>query len=153
MNVPQFGVAEAGAVYPDRPAAFAVIEHNSLIALVQVERQGRGLVVDLPGGGIDPGETAGEAAARECGEEAGLVVTVDPSPFLRADHYFLHNDGVVRNTRGAFFVGWMTGKNLNLKIEADHELVWMEPEVALVQLDRDSHAWALACWLRLRTRG
>lgn len=153
MNVPQFGAAEVGAVYPDRPAAFALIESDGLIALVQVERQGRGLVVDLPGGGIDPGETAGEAAVRECGEEAGLVVAVAPAPFVRADHYFLHNDGVVRNTRGAFFVGRMTGEDLSLKIEADHERVWMEPQAALVQLDRDSHAWALAYWLRLRARG
>lgn len=153
MTVPQFGVAEAGAVYPDRPAAFAVIERNGLIALVQVERQGRGLVVDLPGGGIDPGETDADAAVRECGEEAGMLVALAPAPFVRADHYFLHNDGVVRNTRGAFFEGRMMAENLALKIEADHELVWMEPQAALVQLDRDSHAWALACWLRLRARG
>ncbi len=152
MNIPQFGVAEAGAVHPDRAAAFAVIERDGLIALVQVERQGRGLVVDLPGGGIDPGETAVEAAVRECGEEAGLVVKVDPAHFVRADHYFLHNDGVVRNTRGAFFEGRVTAENPALKIEADHELVWMDPLAALVQLDRDSHAWALACWLRLRGR-
>lgn len=153
MTVPQFGVAEAGSIFPDRPAAFAVIESDGLIALVQVERQGRGLVVDLPGGGIDPGETADEAAVRECGEEAGLVVAIAPAPFVRADHYFTHNDGVVRNTRGAFFEGRMTAENLALKIEADHELVWMEPLAAVVQLDRDSHAWALACWLRLRVRG
>ena len=153
MNVPQFGVAEAGVVYPDRPAAFAVIERNGLIALVQVERQARGLVVDLPGGGIDPGETAGDAAVRECGEEAALVVAMAPEPFVRVDHYFLHNDGVVRNTRGAFFEGRVMAEDLTLKIEADHALVWMEPLAALAQLDRDSHAWALACWLRLRARG
>ena len=153
MTVPQFGVAEAGAVYMDRPAAFAVIECDGLIALVQVERQERGLVFDLPGGGIDPGETAGEAAVRECGEEAGLVVAIAPAPFVHADHYFLHNDGVVRNTRGAFFEGRVMAENVALKIEADHELVWMEPQAALAQLDRDAHAWALASWLRLRARG
>jgi 8-oxo-dGTP diphosphatase len=37
-----------------------------------------------------------------------------------------------------------------LKIEADHELVWLAPLDALLQLDRESHAWAVAAWLRLR---
>jgi 8-oxo-dGTP diphosphatase len=152
MNIPQFGVAEDGAAYPDRPAAFAVIERDHRIGLVQVERQGRGLVVDLPGGGIDEGETARQAAIRECGEEAGLVVALQPEPFGHADHYFLHNDGVVRNTRGAFFAGRVTAVDPTLKIEADHTLVWMEPHEAVVSLDRESHAWALVCWLRLRAR-
>ncbi|WP_293908250.1 NUDIX domain-containing protein [Phenylobacterium sp.] len=153
MTTPQFGEAQAGRTYPDRPAAFAVIERDGLLALVQVERQGRGLVLDLPGGGIDPGETEAEAAIRECGEEAGLVVALDVAPFVRADHYFLHNDGVVRNTRGAFFVGRVTDEDASLKIEHDHTLVWLAPDEAVVRLDREAHAWAVAAWLRLRARG
>lgn len=153
MTTPQFGQAEAGVVYPDRPAAFAIIMRDGRLALVEVERQGRGLVLDLPGGGIDDGETAAEAAIRECGEEAGLIVALDAAPFLHADHYFLHNDGVVRNTRGAFFLGRVVAEDPALKIEADHTLVWREPHDALARLDRDSHAWAVTSWLRLRTGG
>jgi 8-oxo-dGTP diphosphatase len=152
MTTPQFGQAEPGATYPDRPAAFAVIEREGLIALVRVERQGRGLVLDLPGGGIDEGETAAEAAVRECGEEAGLVVALDAEPFVQADHYFLHNDGAVRNTRGAFFVGRVLAEDPALKIEDDHERVWIAPEEALLRLDRESHVWAVVTWLRLRPR-
>ena len=152
MTTPQFGEARPGETYPDRPAAFAVIERDGLLALVEVERGQRGLVLDLPGGGIDDGETEAEAAIRECGEEAGLVVRLQPAPFVRADHYFLHNDGVVRNTRGTFFRGEVTREEPALKIEEDHTLVWTDTETALVRLDRDSHAWALAVWLRLRAR-
>lgn len=152
MTTPQFGQAEPGTVYPDRPAAFAVIEREGLIALVRVDRQGRGLVLDLPGGGIDAGETAAEAAVRECGEEAGLVVALDAEPFVRADHYFLHNDGVVRNTRGAFFVGRVLAADPRLKNEDDHELAWTPPDEALLRLDRESHVWAVVTWLRLRAR-
>lgn len=152
MPTPQFGEAGLEGDYPDRPAAFAVIEHDGLIALVEVDRSDRGLVVDLPGGGLDPGETAAEAAARECGEEAGLRVLLDAEPFAHADHFFLHHDGVVRNTRGAFFAGRKAGEDAALKIEDDHRLVWMEPREAVVRLDRDSHAWAVATWLRLRAR-
>lgn len=150
MTTPQFGQAQPGAAYPDRPAAFAVVERGGLIALVRVERQGRGLVLDLPGGGIDDGETAAEAAVRECGEEAGLVVALDADPFVRADHFFVHNDGEIRNTRGAFFVGRVLAEDAALHIEDDHELVWIEPEQALLRLDRESHVWAVVTWLRLR---
>lgn len=152
MPTPQFGEPGLEGVYPDRPAAFAVIEHGGLIALVEVDRRDRGLVVDLPGGGIDPGETAADAAARECGEEAGLRVDLDPEPFAYADHFFRHNDDVVRNTRGAFFAGRRLGEEAALKIEDDHRLVWFDPREAVVRLDRDSHAWAVAAWLRLRAR-
>ncbi|MBU1377098.1 MAG: NUDIX domain-containing protein [Alphaproteobacteria bacterium] len=152
MTTPQFGQAAPGAAYPDRPAAFAVIERDGLIALVRVERQGRGLVLDLPGGGIDGAETAAEAAVRECGEEAGLVVALDIDPFVQADHFFLHNDGEIRNTRGSFFVGRVLAEDAALKIEDDHELVWTSPEEALLRLDRESHVWAIVTWLRLRAR-
>lgn len=152
IATPQFGQAEPGATYPDRPAAFAVVERGDLIALVEVERRQRGLVLDLPGGGIDDGETPAEAAIRECGEEAGLVVALEAEPFVRADHYFLHNDGVVRNTRGTFFAGQVAAEDASLKIEHDHTLIWMAPQEAIVRLDRESHVWAVAAWLRLRAR-
>ena len=96
MPTLQFGEPGLEGPYPDRPAAFAVVAHDGRLVLVQVERRGRGLVLDLPGGGLDPGETAVQAAARECGEEAGLVVALDADPFVHADHFFMHNDGVVQ---------------------------------------------------------
>lgn len=152
MPTPQFAQAGLDGPYPDRPAAFAVIEHEGLIALVEVERIHRGLVLDLPGGGIDEGETAAEAAVRECGEEIGLVVALDAEPFVHADHYFQHNDGKIRNTRGAFFSGRKLSEDPSLQIEDDHRLVWFDPREAVEKLDRDSHAWAVAAWLRLRAR-
>lgn len=152
MSGPQFGEAEPGATYPDRPAAFGVIERDGRIAAVLVDRDVRGLCLDLPGGGIDDGETEAQAAVRECGEEAGLVVALDAAPFVRADHYFLHNDGQIRNTRGAFFAGRVAAEDPKLKIEDDHTLTWVTPEEAVARLDRESHAWAVAAWLRLRAR-
>lgn len=152
MPTPQFGEPGLEGPYPDRPAAFAIIEQDGLIALVEADRIGRGRIFDLPGGGIDPGETAAEAAVRECGEEAGLVVALDAEPFVHADHFFRHNDDVIRNTRGAFFAGRKLALDPALKIEDDHELVWCDPQDAVTKLDRDSHVWALVTWLRLRAR-
>ncbi len=148
-DVPQFGAPPPEPV-PDRPAAFAVIEREGQIAVARCDRIRRGRVLDLPGGGIDPGETAAQAAVRECGEEVGLVVDLEPEPFLRADHYFLHNDGIVRNTRGQFFAGQVSRVDPALKIEEDHELIWMAPQEAAARLDRESHVYAVRTWLRLR---
>ena len=38
-----------------------------------------------PGGGVDPGESHGQAAIRELAEETGLVLDAVPAPFLEQD--------------------------------------------------------------------
>lgn len=148
MSIPQFGAPAAGRAYPDRPAAFVVVERDGRIAVVLVSPKNGAVRRDLPGGGIDPGETPAQAATRECGEEAGLRVAVAAEPFLRADHFFINQDGQSNNTRGVFFAGSLEAEAPELKIEDDHSLVWMAPGEALLALDRDSHAWAVAAWLR-----
>jgi 8-oxo-dGTP diphosphatase len=147
MAVPQFGEPEPGRDYPDRPAAFAVIEREGRVAVVRVTFEDGGGRTDLPGGGLDPGETAAQAAVRECGEEAGLLVEAGEA-FVRADHYFVNEKGVSRNTRGVFLTARLVREEPALKTEADHALDWLEPHEALVQLDREAHAWAVAAWLR-----
>jgi 8-oxo-dGTP diphosphatase len=148
MSVPQFGVREPGRDYPDRPAAFAVIERDGLIACVRVDWKRDQPRIDLPGGGLDPGETAGQAAVRECGEEAGLKIEVEGEPMVWADHFFVNDDGQSHNTRGAFFAGRLLGEAPELKIEEDHHLVWLSPLDAIRQLYRGSHVWAVTAWLR-----
>lgn len=151
MAVPQFGRREPGRDYPDRPAAFAVVEDMGKIALVRVHLQDGRVRIDLPGGGVDPGETEADAAVRECGEEAGLRVTMLEA-FERADHYFINPEGKSHNTRGVFFAARLEGDAPELKTEPDHELFWSDPVEALLSLERDAHAWAVAAWLR-RVKG
>ncbi len=147
-RAPQFGEPAAGRAYPDRPAAFALIEQDGRLALARVTfADGSGGRLDLPGGGIDPGESAEQAAVRECGEEVGLRVAAE-ALVCRADHYFVNEDDSRVNTRGAFFAARLLGEAPELKIEDDHALEWMTPHEALVALDRESHAWAVAAWLR-----
>ena len=148
MNAPQFGDPEPGRDYPDRPAAFAIVEQDGKIACVEVAWRIEGPEIDLPGGGLDPGERGAHAAARECGEEAGLKIVASAEPFSCADHYFVNTEGKRNNTRGQFFEARLEGEAPELKIEDDHSLLWLEPLEAIRRLDRDSHAWAVAAWLR-----
>jgi 8-oxo-dGTP diphosphatase len=147
MTVPQFGSPEPGRDYPDRPAAFAVVEQDGRIAVVRVTFAKGGGRLDLPGGGVDPGETPAQAAARECGEEVGLRIAVDEL-LTRADHFFVNENGEAKNTRGVFLAARLLAEAPELKTEDDHALEWMAPHEALLKLDRESHVWAVVAWLR-----
>lgn len=147
MNIPQFGQPDPGRDYPDRPAAFVIVEREGRIAVARVSFAGGGGRLDLPGGGIDAGETAEQAAARECGEEVGLQVAIE-AEVTRADHYFTNEDDSCVNTRGVFFAARLLAAAPQLKIEDDHALEWMTPHDALAALDREAHVWAMAAWLR-----
>lgn len=143
----QFGVREEGVDYRDRVCAFGVAERDGLLALVKVRRDSETSYFDLPGGALEEGETEAEALAREFGEETGLEVR--PEGLLtRADQYLLKFDGEPVNNRSGLYRCAVEAEAPWLKIEADHELVWVAPAEAVARLRHDSHAWAVACRLR-----
>jgi 8-oxo-dGTP diphosphatase len=150
-EVLQFGEAEPGQDYRDRPAAFGVLERDGKIALARIQREGEAAYFDLPGGALDPGESEAEALVREFGEETGLKVRAGPL-LARASQFMLKTDGQRVNNRSALFVAEWEGEDAALKIEADHQLVWLEPLEALARLRHGSHAWAVARWLRSKSR-
>lgn len=146
-NAPQFGQPDLGRAYPDRPAAFAIVERDGKVAVARVTFERGGGRLDLPGGGLDPGETAQEACIRECGEEVGLRIAIE-AEVARADHYFVNEDDSRVNTRGVFFAAHVEAEAPELKVEDDHALEWMSPHEALLALDRPSHVWAVVAWMR-----
>jgi 8-oxo-dGTP diphosphatase len=149
MSVLQFGDAEPGHDYRDRPAAFGVLEQDGRLALVRVTLADRPPFFDLPGGALDGDESEPEALVREFGEETGLKVRAG-ALLLRASQYLRKSDGERVNNHAAHFVVELAGEDPALKVEDDHNLVWMEPREAIARLRHESHAWAVACWLRKR---
>ena len=146
----QFGHARPGLDYRDRPAAFGVCERDGQVAVVFVTRP-EAQYVDLPGGGIDAGETAEQAVVREFGEETGLKVS--PLRVLgRASQFMRQEDGSPANNRSVLFEATLEGEAPELKVEDDHELQWLYPLEAIATLRHDSHAWAVALWLRRSPR-
>ena len=143
----QFGSRAPGLDYPDRPAAFGVVPRDGRLALVRITRPETAPYLDLPGGALDPGEDDAAALVREFGEETGLKVR--PGRLLgRARQYLVKTDGRTANNLCALFEAAAVGDDAALKIEADHELVWLDPLEALQRLRHDAHAWTVAAWLR-----
>ena len=142
----QFGRRIGEQAYPDRPAAFGVAVRDGRIAAVRITRRGEQPYFDLPGGGIDSGETP-QAAVREFGEETSLVVRADGLLGL-ANQYMVKSDGQPANNISTLMQVELAGEDAALKVEADHELVWLDPLEAITRLRHESHAWAVALWLR-----
>lgn len=147
----QFGRADPGVVYRDRPAAFGIAEREGLIACVRVDR-GEASYFDLPGGAVDEGETEAQALVRELAEETGLVVEAGEE-IARASQFFRKSDGDPVNNCGPFFVARVLDEDPGSKCEDDHELVWLDPRRAIAELRHDAHAWAVAAWLRVGSEG
>jgi 8-oxo-dGTP diphosphatase len=142
----QFGDRQPGLVYRDRPTAFGLLVEAGRLACVRVDR-GEGSYLDLPGGAVDGDETEVEALVREFIEETGL--TVRPvSRRVEAAQYFHKTDGTPLNNRGGIWIVDRIAFDPAARVEADHELVWLEPVVALAGLRHAAHAWAVATWLR-----
>jgi 8-oxo-dGTP diphosphatase len=143
----QFGLRDRSVDYPDRAAAFAVVARGTKIAVVRITREGHAPYYDLPGGALEPGETAEQAVVREFAEETGLVI-LPVTGLGRADQFLVKTDGTAANNRSTLFEADLMSEDASLKIEADHELVWLDSDTALRQLRHDSHAWAVLAWLR-----
>ncbi|WP_456274422.1 NUDIX domain-containing protein [Bacillus sp. AK031] len=67
--------------YPIRVRAGALMIQNESVLLVKFEDH-KGIHYNLPGGGVEAGESVGEAAVREAKEEAGIDVGVDSLAFI-----------------------------------------------------------------------
>ena len=142
----QFGTAGTGTGYRPRPTAFGLVVEDGRLACVRVDR-GDGSYFDLPGGAVDGDETEEQAVVREFLEETGMTVR----PLTRIAHaaqYFRKSDGEPINNIGGFWIAEQLSLDPAAKVEADHDLVWLEPHEALDQLRHDAHAWAVTVWLR-----
>ncbi len=146
---PQFGVADPGLRYEDRLCAFGIAVRDGRIGLVRVGLPHEDQHFDLPGGAIDAGEDEAAAVVREFGEETGLVVGAG-ALLGRADQFVIKKDGRPVNNRSALMRVEVVEEDASLKIEHDHELVWLDPLEALRCIRHGSHAWAITCWLRTR---
>ena len=135
---------------PDAPVATAVAP--SVFVAVR-EEQGRLLLVrrcdsgawELPGGRVDVGESAVEAAVRETAEEAGLQVRItgfvglftDPAHVVRAA-----SDGEIRQQFVVCFHGWTDWRRPRPDGRETAEAAWFDPaDVEALRLESGAGRW------------
>jgi len=124
-----------------RPSAYALLEDTQ--GRVAVVRSADGTF--LPGGGIEAGETPEEAIRREGLEECGFII--QPGKWLvRAVQFsYSNSEKAYFEKRSIFVEGTILGTDSS-RLEANHELIWIEPEAASEFLSHPSHCWAVEQW-------
>lgn len=140
--IPRVGEAlKPGQHYRRRPGAYAVLIRNNQVLLTHQARPVPEF--QLPGGGIDPGESPVPALHREIMEETGWSVsplrrlgafrrfTFMPEYDLWAEkvcHIYTARPTICRGD----------------PIEPDHTAVWMEPDLAITLVGNDGDRMFLA---------
>jgi 8-oxo-dGTP diphosphatase len=137
MNRPVFGVRVDGCHYRVRPSAYAILRDSG--GLVAIVREGRGWF--LPGGGVEPGETAEQAVVREVREECGFTVRVGRvvASAIQIVHSPAGHSGVDKDS--VFFEAAVEVAGTPTQVGT--EVVWMTREEAARRLSHASHRWVL----------
>ncbi|MGR3435630.1 MAG: NUDIX domain-containing protein [Shimia sp.] len=135
-----------GRRYRVRHGVYAVLPRGGRI-LVTVQ-SGEPDEVQLPGGGIDPGEQPLAALAREVREETGHAIGAARRiggfrRFTYMPEYDLWAEKVCH-----VFVA-RPGLRLGPPTEPDHRAAWLDPDAALRALAVDGDRLMLARWLGL----
>jgi ribosomal protein S18 acetylase RimI-like enzyme/8-oxo-dGTP pyrophosphatase MutT (NUDIX family) len=128
-----------------RPSAYAIVtDTRHQIAIVHA-REG----IVLPGGGIDPDESAEDAVVREVAEECGLrvAVTGDLGEAIQFVSSLKEEATFEKRSRfaSAHVVSPVNG------VTPEHTTEWLTVGDALERVTYESHAWAIRRWQRLNS--
>lgn len=132
-----------GITYRERIGAYAlIVSSNSEIALVRRDNN-----YFLPGGGVEKDETYEECLKRECSEELGYNIEV--AQYVgKLSHY----TKAIRREEYLKLVGHVHIANLldsnSLKVEEDHELVWVPIREAAEKMQEEFQAHAIREYIR-----
>jgi L-amino acid N-acyltransferase YncA/8-oxo-dGTP pyrophosphatase MutT (NUDIX family) len=142
--VPTFGAVPEGVTPLVRPSAYAVVANEAArIAIIHSHDN-----VMLPGGAIDAGESADDAARRETAEECAVDVAITGS-LGRAIQVARSQTAQPVEKRNEFFAAVCQSAIPGRTPE--HETTWLAPADAEQAVTAKSHAWAIRRWVRLST--
>jgi 8-oxo-dGTP diphosphatase len=120
-----------GIKYVRRPGAYAIIPNgNNLLLTLQDAEE---LELQLPGGGIDPGETPVRALHREVFEETGYRITNLRRIGAYQRYTFMPEYDMWAHKICHIFTCTPT-LQISEPPEPDHTVVWMDPKSAMTML-------------------
>jgi len=126
------------------PSVVLVVSNGDELVLVRQRRPGAdGVVLELPAGTLEPGETALEAADRELAEECGLAASgwTELGSFWAAPAYSTERVTVLAGTVSDTAHG-------NADEDEEIEVMLMRPADALPRLEDAGSVAALGLWMR-----
>ena len=130
-----------GIAYTRRPGAYAIIWHDGRVLVT--EETAAQIEIQLPGGGIDPGEGPVQALHREALEETGWSLRLVRRLGVYQRYTFMPDYGI--HARKICHLYLCTpGLRLSAPTEAHHRALWMTPEEAIPQLASPGDAWYLS---------
>jgi 8-oxo-dGTP diphosphatase len=97
---------------------------------------------------MDAGETPAETVIRETLEECGLAVRIGSWQELAVQFAWSAAEQTYFEKRCTFVDAAVLGPDTS-RLEADHELLWVNVETACALLTHESHAWAVRRWLQI----
>jgi len=123
-----------GIDYRDRPGAYGIVVRGGLLLCVCQRHE-----LQLPGGGIDPGESPLEALHREMVEETGWRIGGPDGGLPRRIDAFqryvwLWDHGYWARKVQAIYLARAVAR-LGPPSEPDHTVVWLDPAEAALSLD------------------
>ena len=128
-----------------RPGAYAILTRGRRV-LLTVQATDEGPDVQLPGGGIDPGESPLPALLREVREETGHTARIARHvgafrEFRWMPEYRIHAEKICHVYLG------QVGLRLGPPSEPDHTVMWCTPREARDRLASAGGRAALTHWL------
>ncbi|SFJ79710.1 NUDIX domain-containing protein [Jannaschia pohangensis] len=135
----------AGVVYRRRPGAYAVLVRGARL-LLTVQQTPEGPDIQLPGGGIDPGESPIPALLREVREETGHSARILRHLGGFREYTFMTDYGFHAEKVCNVYLG-QVGLRLGAPSEPGHSDLWLRPQEALAVLPSPGGRRILARWL------
>ena len=105
----------------------------------------------LPGGGMDPGETPVDTVTRETLEECGLAIRVGSWMTAAVQFAWSEAEQTYFEKRCTFVDATVLGPDTS-RLEANHELLWVDADRACEVLTHESHAWVVRRRIDRRVR-
>jgi ADP-ribose pyrophosphatase len=134
----EFGNKVDGVQYKEREGVYGIILNSDKeIALVKTNKG-----YFLPGGGIENIETHEECLQRECSEEIGYNIAIGEYLGKLANYIVSFKNKEYLKVVGYIYIAQLLDANL-LKIEKDHELIWLPIEQAIDKMYPEFQSYAI----------
>ena len=144
MIDPVFGRKDPKLDYHTRIGAYGVIPDHSGARLLILQAPNHALF--LPGGGVEEGETPEVTLARELLEEFGATVHVTQKLGKSSDYFYSqHRQTAYYHPATTFACDQLAF--VQDPLETFNTLMLMPIDLALAELKRPTHRWAVAKWL------